>query len=73
LKINKRLKEVVLRWILLTIGLVIGQRTSRYKFNLSMIFNREFFDDMIFAGICTFIVELVLNYNKFRKNNKKNF
>jgi len=73
LKINKKLKEVVLRWILLTIGLVIGQRTSRYKFNLSMIFNREFFGDMIFAGICTFIVELVLNYNKFRKNNKKNF
>jgi len=70
LEINKSLKEVVLRWILLTVGLVIGQRTSRYNFNFSMIFNDEFFDDMIFAGLCTFIVELVLNYKRLIKNNK---
>jgi len=67
LKINKNLKEIFLRWILLTVGAVIGQRTSRYKFNFSMIFSKEFFGDMILVGLCAFIVELIFNYNTLRK------
>jgi len=67
LKINKNLKEIFLGWILLTLGAVIGQRTSRYRFNFSLIFSKEFFEDMMFAGSCTFIVELIFNYNTLKK------
>lgn len=61
-------KDVALRWFTFVIILVLGIRAFKYAFDFSIVFNNEFVDDLIIAGICGVIIELISYYNKSKKS-----
>jgi len=59
-------KDVALRWFIYVMFYVIGVRTLKYRFDISIVFNNDFFVDLIIAGLSVTIIEFIY-YNRSRK------
>jgi len=68
----EKFKDVALRWFILALFTVIGVRTLKSGFNFSIVFNNEFFIDLIIAGLCGIMAEWPFYNNDTKKNNKEN-